>query len=1092
MKRFFMYCIVIIGTLFVGLAFYMFAKNNETISSTVPQGETIYLNVGDDVDIPINHKKKNKRTTIETKSDNSNVASINFETGKIEAKAGGTATIVITPSNANFGPFTFVVRVGDGSTDNPYFISSPAQLLRIGAMDTVWTLNDCYEVVSNIDLKETWVDGNPKCWEPIGNKDNHFTGNFNGGTKTISNLIIDETCTSDNVGLFGYVESGSRIEKVTLVNPQIKVSGKNVGAIAGYSEGSITRCKIVKGDISSTSTEGYVGGIVGVATRTATENEIAMCQIENASLNSGNVVGGIAGKFVAGVVANCKVGATIANNQDIKPNYAGGLIGEIEAKDVAQKDGSPLIYNSLIQTNLVIANFGKDDETYYAHNKDVLIANDSLKGDSATKYVGNIFYSDSLESDRATKLSTQELEDQTKYQYVDELSKTISWDFSGTWSFDGKTEADLMGPYIIQDGVGQTVRPLRNGTEVNNSNAADVIGQLVRAGKSDELSGILNYTFVITEDITIDVKEEFPQGWTPIGNVQRPYNGAIYCKDNASLTLKNVVIPNSNIVAYVANGEEKAEKTAGIFGCVSNSALISGIKVEGLIINSDQATTVGGIAGKNYGIIKDVTIDGLNIKNGRYVGGLVGYNSGEVTLSRVETGDVKLSEIPEGQTEEVELDKKINANSEETVYIGGVVGFNTKKVYCCKADVIVEGASSKSTYVGGVVGSNESSAYVILSAKVGGGTQAGGSDIRLGGVVGLNSGSIDRCYSELSAVSAAKTSESYTGGIVGQTNQGEITSSYFDGTLEGYYVGGIVGSNYGSTIEKCYSNAGIIASKKIGGLGYRVHGTIKNCYFNATSQIQFAEGSKKENVFAGLAVDFPRGGHIENCYISTTQGIASNGNHIIDVENEGRSSFASFVMELIYNDTYGTIINNVINKNGISIGWWEENMRKLVFSSKAWRDDNFKFKSTNISGEGLLDGSITSYFTSECKFDSTIWDFSGKTPKLFGLNLSGAIEEEFADPIINYSLAEGTEANVSLEGTELKFTSFVDVAKISLAVSAENTLETPTASLLEGDCIELGTISEGKLEITIKAVGAAKIQLALTDGTTVDITVTVE
>ena len=45
MKRFFMYCIVIIGTLFVGLSFYMFAKNNEDITCTVPQGETVYLNV---------------------------------------------------------------------------------------------------------------------------------------------------------------------------------------------------------------------------------------------------------------------------------------------------------------------------------------------------------------------------------------------------------------------------------------------------------------------------------------------------------------------------------------------------------------------------------------------------------------------------------------------------------------------------------------------------------------------------------------------------------------------------------------------------------------------------------------------------------------------------------------------------------------------------------------------------------------------------------------------------------------------------------------------------------------------------------------
>ena len=1095
MKRFFMYCIVIIGTLFVGLSFYMFAKNNEVISCGVPQGETIYLNVGESIDIPITHTKKNKRTTIETKSDNSNVATINSESGKIEAKAGGTATVVITPSNTNFGPYTFTVRIGDGSTDNPYFISSAEQMLRIGAMDTLWTLGDSYEVVSNIDFKETWVDGNATSWKPIGDRDNHFTGNFNGGTKTISNLIIDETCSSDYVGLFGYVESGAKIEKVTLVNPQIKVTGKNVGAIAGYSESAITRCKVVNGEVSSsnTSADAYVGGIVGVATRTQTENEIAMCQIENVTLNSGNVVGGIAGKFESGVIANCKVSATIANNKDIKPNYAGGLVGEITSKSFTQNVGTAntFTYNSLIQTNLVVASFGKDGEVYNASNNDVMIVNDSLSGDAATEYVGNIFYSSAFESTKATKLTRQEIDDQNKYQYTNQYSKLVSWDFSGTWSFDGKTETDSMGPYIIQDGVGQTIRPLRNGTEINKTNAADVIGQLMEAGKSDSTSAVLNYTYVISENVEIDVKETFPQGWTPIGNVERPFGGAVYGVDGAQITLNNVVIPNSNIIAYAGKGTRNFEKTAGIFGCTSSSAMISDVVVNGLIINSDESVFVGGIIGKNYGVLDNAKINSLNIKNGQYVGGLVGYNGGEVSHSVVQPGD-PLKEKPEGQDEEVTIDTKIYANGKSARFVGGVVGFNAKSIYCCKADIIVEGVSTENgSYVGGVAGQNAAGANVILSAKVGGNTQAGGNSIRLGGVVGTNAGSVDKCYSELSAVSAAKNYSSYVGGIVGETQQGTITSSYFDGTLEGYYVGGIVGNNYNATIEKCYSNASILASNMIGGLAYRTQGTIKNCYFNATSQIQFAEGDKNNNRFAGLAIDFPQGGYIQNCYVSTTQGIASNGDFWVDIDGVIRSEIASWWKGLS-GKKYGTINNNVINKSGISIGWWEETMEKLVFSSKAWKDDGWKFKSINISGEGLLDGNVVSYFTSNCKFDSTVWDFSGKTPKLFGLNLSGAMNDEFAEPEIKYSLAEGTEANITLVDTELKFTSFVDVAKFTLKVSAENTFETPTASLLEGDCIELGTLSDGKLEITVKATGTAKIQLALTDGTTVDITVIVE
>lgn len=1098
MKRFFMYCIVIIGTLFVGLSFYMFAKNNETISCSVQQGETIYLNVGESIDIPITHTKKNKRTTIETKSDNSNVATVNSESGKIEAKAGGTATVVITPSNTNFGPFTFTVRIGDGSTDNPYFISSAEQMLRIGAMDTLWTLGDSYEVVSNIDFKETWVDGNATSWKPIGDKDNHFTGNFNGGTKTISNLIIDETCSSDYVGLFGYVESGAKIEKVTLVNPQIKATGKNVGAIAGYSESAITRCKIINGEVTSsnTSADAYVGGIVGVATRTQTENEIAMCQIENVALNSGNVVGGIAGKFESGVIANCKVSATIAANKDLKPNYAGGLVGEISAKDFTQNVGTAktFTYNSLIQTNLVVATFGKDGEAYNATTNNVLIANDSLSGDSATEYVGNIFYSDAFNSTNATKFTRQEIEDQSKYQYTNQYSKVVSWDFSGTWSFDGKTETDSIGPFIIQDGVGQTVRPLRNGTEINKSNVADVIGQLMEAGKSDATSSVLNYTYVISEDVEIDVKETFPQGWTPIGNVERPFSGMVYGIDGAKIRLNNVVINYSSIIAYAEKGTRNFEKTAGIFGCTSNSAMISDVVVNGLIINSDESTLVGGIVGKNYGVLDKTEINSLNIKNGQYVGGIVGYNGGEVSHSVVQPGD-PLKEIQDGRDEEVTLDTKVYANGKSARFVGGVAGYNAKSIYCCKADIIVEGISTENgSYVGGVVGQNAAGANAVLSAKIGGNTQAGGNSIRLGGVVGMNSGSVDRCYSELSAVTAAKNNNSYVGGVAGETQQGTLTSSYFDGTLEGYHVGGIVGNNYNATIEKCYSKASILASTKIGGIAYRTQGTIKNCYFNATSQIQFAEGDKRNNVFAGLTIKLPRGGYIQNCYVSTTQGVASNGDYWGDIETQIRSQFVTWLRQPRFKgpDQYGSVNYNIVNVNGIKTNWWEDNFEKLVCSSRAWTDDGWKYKTTNISGEGLLDGNIISFFTSECKFDSTVWDFSGKTPKLFGLNLSGAMDEEFAEPVIKYSLAEGTEANITLEGTELKFTSFVETAKFTLMVSAENTFETPTATLLEGDCIELGALADGKLEITVKAKGSAKIQLALTDGTTVDLIVTVE
>lgn len=1097
MKRFFMYCIVIIGTVFVGLAFYMFAKNNEVIDCTIPQGETIYLNVGESLDIPISHTKKDKRTTIETTSDNSNIASINAASNKIEAKAGGTATIVITPSNEDFGPFTFTLRVGDGSNDNPYFISNAEQMLRIGVMDSLWTLNDSYEVVSNIDFAETWTDGVATSWTPIGDADHHFTGNFNGGTKTISNLVIDETCESNYVGLFGYVEDGAKIEKIRLANPKISVSGKNVGAIAGFCEGIITRCFVVGGEISSSNSESdaYVGGIVGVSSRKQSENEISMCHVDGTTLNSANIVAGLAGKFVSGVISNCKVNATLANNKNMKPQSAGGLVGKIEAKSLNQNVNGmkSFTYNTLIQTNFVAPIFGKDGEEYNAANINVLAAVDGLSGDMETEYVGNIFYSDSFESTKTTKLTRQEVEDQSNFKYTNAYSKVISWDFVGTWSFEEKTENDSIGPYIVQDGMGQTVRPLRNGAEVNNSNVVDIIGQLMTAGTNDANKRMLDYTYVITEDIEIDVAKSFSQGWTPIGNVQRPFAGMIYGQNGAKITLKNVKIPKSNIIAYKVDSTRN-EKTAGIFGCTSSTALISDIIVANMIIDSDETSYAGAIIGKNFGKLSNASVVGLNIKNGKYVGGIAGYNYGEISTCSVETSDESkygsFEEILEGQEQATSVETKVVANGSSTKYVGGIVGNNVGTIYGCKADISVVGTSTNDTsYVGGVVGYNAQNAQVDLCAKIGGEIQAGGSSLRLGGVVGINKGTISRSYSALSAVTAAKNNSSYVGGVAGENQQGTITSSYFDGSIEGYYVGGIVGRVYGGLIEKSYSSASILASNKIGGLSYLCEGTIKNCYFEAAGQVQFSSGKDSDNVFSGLAVSFPEGGLIENCYVSTKDGISTNGSVNLDVNgtDSGRSFFVGkFWKDWILNKNNGTLKYNVINIHGVSYSTGDKIVNNMAMT---WGNDSLKFYSVNISGDGLLDASTASYFTSDCKFDSTIWDFSGTTPKLFGLELSDEMDEEFSESSIDVALSQDVASNVTLTGNSIKFANFVEPSTITLDVTTENTDEIPNATLIEGDCVEVGAVAGGKLSITVKALGNAKIQLTLTDGTILELSI---
>ena len=99
--------------------------------------------------------------------------------------------------------------------------------LLAGAWDTDCTLT------ANIDLAE-------QNWTPIGNSLwNAYAGTFDGGGHTISNLNVNMQ-TTNNVGLFGYVNGGT-VENLNLAN--VSVSGYYyVGGVVGSNYATITGC----------------------------------------------------------------------------------------------------------------------------------------------------------------------------------------------------------------------------------------------------------------------------------------------------------------------------------------------------------------------------------------------------------------------------------------------------------------------------------------------------------------------------------------------------------------------------------------------------------------------------------------------------------------------------------------------------------------------------------------------------------------------------------------------------------------------------------------------------------------------------------
>ena len=152
----------------------------------------------------------------------------------------------------------------------------------------------------------------------------------------------------------------------------------------------------------------------------------------------------------------------------------------------------------------------------------------------------------------------------------------------------------------------------------------------------------------------------------------------------------------------------------------------------------------------------------------------------------------------------------VSVSGPGSIYVGGVVGMNNGTVTNCYNTGNVSVKSSDISNVGGVVGYNDSSSTVENCYNTGKVSGPNSVISNVGGVVGDNGGTVINCYN--------------TGSVTGVT--GVTGSSDF--------VGGVVGQNFGGTVENCY-NTGTVSSSGghvDGVVGYNdSSASVTNCYF---------------------------------------------------------------------------------------------------------------------------------------------------------------------------------------------------------------------------------------------------------------------
>jgi len=247
----------------------------------------------------------------------------------------------------------------------------------------------------------------------------------------------------------------------------------------------------------------------------------------------------------------------------------------------------------------------------------------------------------------------------------------------------------------------------------------------------------------------------------------------------------------------------------------------------------------------NYIVVNDIDASGtVNWNNGqgfnpigenyvRFTGSFDGQNHtiSNLSINRVDYYVGLFGTI--GSSAEVENVGVINVNITGEEEVGGLVGYNKGNI----SNSYSTGNVTGEFRVGGLVGGNDEG---NISNSYSTGNVTG--EKWVGGLVGDNDkGNISNSYS-----TGNVTGESIVGGLVGYNDNGNISNSYSTGNVTGNReVGGLVGENKG-TVSDSYSTGNVSGNNNVGGLvGHALFGSVSDSYWDteATGQSSSDGGS---------------------------------------------------------------------------------------------------------------------------------------------------------------------------------------------------------------------------------------------------------
>jgi filamentous hemagglutinin family protein len=369
-------------------------------------------------------------------SNASGIGTVTFgSSGHATLTGGGTASIYYNPTS-----YTAPTSYASGFTG-----ATPTAYMLVNSIQNLQAMNQnfagSYALGKDLDAGVTsnWNSG--AGFNPIGSSSTPFTGIFNGNGHTISDLKINRPSTEE-IGLFGYLEDTALVSNVGLVRPVI-TGHTYVGGLAGYNFGAIiSNTSILDGSI--TGIDGQVGGLVGI--NWAGDISYSKSSAVVSSLTHSDEVGGLVGSNVysgtinrsfstGSVNGGFHVGGLVGhNNGDITNSYStaavsgfgnvGGLVGEFHGGAISHSYSTGVVSGTSEVGGLVGYFESGDIASSYWDTQTSGQAASAISQDDPSNYNG-------------TGLTTTQMKNQASYS---------GWDFASTWGINATAYPHLLFP----------------------------------------------------------------------------------------------------------------------------------------------------------------------------------------------------------------------------------------------------------------------------------------------------------------------------------------------------------------------------------------------------------------------------------------------------------------------------------------------------------------------------------------------------------------------------------------------------------------------------------------------------------------------